>query len=30
VIPRAAHLLNVEQPDLFNRAVREYLTEEGI
>jgi 3-oxoadipate enol-lactonase len=30
VIQNAAHLLNVEQPDHFNRAVRNYLTgEEG-
>ena len=28
VISGAAHLLNVEQPDLFNRAVRNYLTGE--
>jgi len=29
VIPAAAHLLNVEQPDPFNRAARNFLTEEG-
>jgi 3-oxoadipate enol-lactonase len=29
VIPSAAHLLNVEQPDLFNRALRRHLTEEA-
>jgi 3-oxoadipate enol-lactonase len=29
VIPGAAHLLNVEQPDPFNRATRNFLTGEG-
>ena len=29
VIPGAAHLVNVEQPDPFNRAARNFLTGEG-
>jgi 3-oxoadipate enol-lactonase len=29
VIPGASHLLNAEQPDLFNRAVHRHLTEEA-
>jgi pimeloyl-ACP methyl ester carboxylesterase len=28
VVPNAAHLLNVEQPDRFNRAALEHLTRE--
>lgn len=29
LIPGSAHLLSVEQPDIFNRAVRRHLTEEA-
>jgi pimeloyl-ACP methyl ester carboxylesterase len=27
VLPQAGHLLNLEQPDLFNQAVRRFLIE---
>jgi pimeloyl-ACP methyl ester carboxylesterase len=26
ILPDAGHLMNIEQPDLFNRHVRDFLT----